>query len=100
MAFSVELPGTPEEGWRAIATGPGISAWFVPADFEEEGGKSVAVRPAFGPALESRSVVTAMNPPRKFAREGAGWAAKFAPDRDPVRRRGAPGPCVPPRRAA
>ncbi len=26
----VEVPGTPEEVWQAIATGPGVSAWFVP----------------------------------------------------------------------
>ena len=26
----VEVPGTPEEVWQAIATGPGISSWFVP----------------------------------------------------------------------
>ena len=31
----VEVPGTPEEVWKAIATGPGISSWFVPTEFEE-----------------------------------------------------------------
>ena len=30
-----EVPGTPEEVWQAIATGPGISSWFVPAEFDE-----------------------------------------------------------------
>lgn len=30
-----EVPGTPEELWQAIATGPGISSWFVPTKFEE-----------------------------------------------------------------
>ena len=35
----VEVPGTPEEVWRAIATGPGISSWFVPSEVDErEGG--------------------------------------------------------------
>ena len=28
----VEVPGTPEAVWRAIATGPDISAWFVPTE--------------------------------------------------------------------
>ena len=28
----VEVPGTPEEVWQAIATGPGISSWFVPTE--------------------------------------------------------------------
>ena len=43
----VEVPGSPEEVWQAIATGPGISSWFVPTEVEErDGGKIVA---HFGP---------------------------------------------------
>ena len=38
IQVEVEVPGTPEEVWQAIATAPGISCWFVPAQFEEEGG--------------------------------------------------------------
>src|SRR5437764_60348 len=34
-----EAPGTPEQVWQALATGPGISSWFVPTDIEEQGGK-------------------------------------------------------------
>ena len=34
MKFEVEVPGTPEQVWEAIATGPGISAWFMPADVD------------------------------------------------------------------
>ena len=30
----VEVPGTPEEVWQAIATGSGISSWFVPSEVE------------------------------------------------------------------
>jgi uncharacterized protein YndB with AHSA1/START domain len=79
IEVEIEVPGTPEEVWQAIATGPGISAWFVPAEFEEEGGRPVAVKLDFGPAMDSRSVVTAWNPPRLFAREGAGWARGSPP---------------------
>src|SRR5437868_1618542 len=79
VQVEVEVPGTPEEVWQAIATGPGISSWFVPAEFEEEGGKPVAVELDFGPAMESRSVVTAWNPPRMFVREGAGWVPGSPP---------------------
>jgi uncharacterized protein YndB with AHSA1/START domain len=68
-----EVPGTPEEVWQAIATGPGISAWFVPAEFEERDGKPVTVTFNFGPGMESRSVVTAWDPPRMFAKESDGW---------------------------
>ncbi len=58
VEVEVEVPGTPDEVWRAIASGPGISAWFVPAEFEEQDGKPVAVTLDFGPAMDSRSVVT------------------------------------------
>jgi uncharacterized protein YndB with AHSA1/START domain len=73
VQVEVEVPGTPEEVWQAIATGPGISSWFVPAEFEERDGKPVAVTLNFGPGMESRSAVTAWDPPRMFAAQGEGW---------------------------
>jgi uncharacterized protein YndB with AHSA1/START domain len=74
VQVEVEVPGTPEEVWQAIATGRGISSWFVPTEFEERDGKPVAVKLNFGPGMESRSVVTAWDPPRMFAKEAEGWA--------------------------
>jgi uncharacterized protein YndB with AHSA1/START domain len=74
IQVEVEVPGTPEEVWQAIATGSGISSWFVPTEFEERDGKPVAVTLNFGPGMESRSVVTAWDPPRTFAAESEGWA--------------------------
>src|SRR5437660_545747 len=56
-----------------MATGPGISSWFVPTEFEERDGKPVAVTMNFGPGMESRSVITAWDPPRMFAAQGEGW---------------------------
>ena len=79
IRVEVEVPGTPEEVWHAIATGPGISAWFVPAEFEERDGKPVAATLKFGPGMESHSVVTAWDPPRLFAREADGWAPGSPP---------------------
>ncbi len=73
VQVEVEVPGTPEEVWQAIATGPGISSWFVPCEFEERDGKPVAVKLNFGPGMESRSVVTAWDPPRMYAAESSGW---------------------------
>ena len=32
VTVEVEVPGTPEEVWQAIATGPGVSSWFVPTE--------------------------------------------------------------------
>jgi uncharacterized protein YndB with AHSA1/START domain len=78
VQVEVEVPGTPEEVWQAIATGPGISSWFVPTVFEERDGKPVAVTLNFGPGMESRSVVTAWDPPRMFAAQGEGWGGSPA----------------------
>ena len=32
ISLEVEVPATPQEVREAIATGPGISAWFVPSE--------------------------------------------------------------------
>jgi uncharacterized protein YndB with AHSA1/START domain len=73
VQVEVEVPGTPEDVWQAIATGPGISSWFVPTEFEESDGKPVAVTCNFGPGMAPRSTVTAWDPPRLFAAQGEGW---------------------------
>jgi uncharacterized protein YndB with AHSA1/START domain len=72
IQVEVEVPGTPEEVWKAIATGPGISSWMVPAEFEEVDGKPVAVKMDFGPGMEMRSPVTDWNPPQKWASQSDG----------------------------
>ena len=73
VQVEVEVPGTPEEVWQAIATGPGISSWFVPTEFEERDGKPVAVKLNFGPGMESSSPITTWDPPRRFGAESPGW---------------------------
>jgi uncharacterized protein YndB with AHSA1/START domain len=77
VQVEVDVPGTPEEVWQAIATGPGISSWFVPTTFEAHQGKPdgtpAAVTMNFGPGMVSRAVVTAWEPPRMFAAQGEGW---------------------------
>jgi len=70
VQVELEVPGTPEEVWQAIATGPGISSWFVPAEIEERDGKPVAMKFKFGPGIEPRAAITAWDPPRMFAGEG------------------------------
>jgi uncharacterized protein YndB with AHSA1/START domain len=72
VQIEVEVPGTPEEVWQAIATGPGISSWFVPTEFEMRDGKPGAVKLSFGPGMEIRSAVTAWEPPRKWATQSEG----------------------------
>jgi uncharacterized protein YndB with AHSA1/START domain len=73
VQVEIEVPGTPEEVWQAIATGPGISSWFVPAEFDVRDGTPVAVTLSFGPGMDSRSAVTAWEPPRRWAAQGEGW---------------------------
>jgi uncharacterized protein YndB with AHSA1/START domain len=74
----VEVPGTPEEVWQAIATGPGISSWFVPSEVEErEGGKAVS---HFAPddSMDSAGKITTWSPPHRFVvetQEGPGTVA-------------------------
>ena len=82
VQVEVEVPGTPEEVWQAIATGPGISSWFVPAEFEQRDGKPVAVKLNFGPGMESSSAITEWDPPRKFAAESSGWLPGSPPIAD------------------
>ena len=73
VQVEVEVPGTPEEVWQAIATGPGISSWFVPTEVEQDEGKPVALTMHFGPGFEPRSAVTAWDPPRTFTSQGESW---------------------------
>ncbi len=80
VQVEVELPGTPEEVWQAIATGPGISSWFVPTQIEEREGKPVAIKLNFGPGVEPCSVVTVWDPPRMLATEADG----FLPGSPPI----------------
>jgi uncharacterized protein YndB with AHSA1/START domain len=71
--LSVEVPGTPEEVWAAIATGPGISSWFVPHQVDEhEGGR---VRMDFGGGLLDAAAVAAWQPPRRLLLQGEGERA-------------------------
>jgi uncharacterized protein YndB with AHSA1/START domain len=79
VQIEVEVPGTPEEVWQAIATGPGISSWLVPTEFEVRDGKPVAVKLNFGPGMEITSPVTAWNPPLKWASESDGMVPGSPP---------------------
>lgn len=79
VQVEVEVPGTPEEVWQAVATGGGISSWFVPAEFEARDGKPVALSLNFGPGMLSRSQVTAWNPPQQWATQSEGWVPGSPP---------------------
>jgi uncharacterized protein YndB with AHSA1/START domain len=63
--LSIEVPGTPHEVWRAIATGPGISSWYVPHRVEEHAGGAVVASFGPGPELQVHARVAAWDPPHR-----------------------------------
>jgi uncharacterized protein YndB with AHSA1/START domain len=64
----VEVPGEPEDVWRAIATGDGTAAWQFRTEVEgREGGTIVIRRQPFGD--DAGAVITAWDPPRRLAYE-------------------------------
>ncbi|NOX30561.1 MAG: SRPBCC domain-containing protein [Actinobacteria bacterium] len=70
IELEVEVEGTPEEVWRAIATGPGISSWYVPHSVEEhEGGAAIASFGA-GPEMQMPGRVAAWDPPHRVVFDG------------------------------
>jgi uncharacterized protein YndB with AHSA1/START domain len=71
----ITVDATPEQVWEAIATGPGIDAWFMGRNEVEprEGG---TVRMTLGGHAEE-ATVTAWEPPRRFAYRGEGQDGSF-----------------------
>ena len=75
------VPGTPEQVWQAIATGPGMSAWFTPTTVDERVGGAITFDfgdDNCGDATSSGSV-TAWEPPHRFAYEEHGWSGDAPP---------------------
>lgn len=71
------LPGTPEQVWEAIATGPGTTAWFVRTEIEPRVGGSL--RFDFGAGAVSRGEVTVWEPPHRFGYVEHEWEAGAPP---------------------
>lgn len=65
IELETEVPGSPEEVWRAIATGPGISSWYVPHRVEEHEGGAVTASFGPGPEMQIRGRVAAWEPPHR-----------------------------------
>jgi uncharacterized protein YndB with AHSA1/START domain len=60
----IEVEATPEEVWEAIATGPGLDAWFMGRN-EVEPGEGGKVRMTL-PAWTLESTVTVWDPPKRL----------------------------------
>jgi uncharacterized protein YndB with AHSA1/START domain len=66
IELDIEVAGTPEEVWRAIATGPGISSWYVPHTVEEREGGAATASFGNGPEMQITGRVAAWDPPRRL----------------------------------
>lgn len=78
----VEVPGTPEQVWDAIATGPGISSWFVPTEVESgPDGVPTKVVMHFSPdgSMDAVGQVTSWDPPRRFSAKSPGEGPNAPP---------------------
>jgi uncharacterized protein YndB with AHSA1/START domain len=70
-----EVPGTPEQVWDAIATGPGISSWFVPTEIEKaDDGTPNRVISHFAAdaSMDAVARITTWDPPRRFVADSPG----------------------------
>jgi uncharacterized protein YndB with AHSA1/START domain len=71
------VPGTPEQVWQALATGPGNAAWFTKLEIEPRvGGKFVV---DFGHGVTSSGEVTAWEPPHQFGYVERDWEKDAPP---------------------
>ena len=70
-------PGTPEQVWQAMATGPGNAAWFTKATIEERVGG--ALRFEFGKDMSSTGEVTVWEPPHRFGYVEREWSEGAPP---------------------
>ena len=68
IELAIEVPGTPDEVWRAVATGPGISSWYVRHDVDERVGGDVEL--SFGPGMDVTGRVVAWAPPNRVVFDG------------------------------
>ena len=69
VQVEVEVPGTPEQVWQAIATGPGVGAWFVPTEVDGRVGGTVTSH--FGGGMDAVATITKWDAPHSFAAENS-----------------------------
>lgn len=71
--LAIEVPGTPEQVWAAIATGPGVTAWMHPTEIEERAGGRYAFDMRLGDGVNDTGRLVAHEPPHRFATSGVRW---------------------------
>lgn len=68
--LQVIVAGTVEEVWQAVATGPGISSWYVPSTVEERADGAVTSQFGPGPEMTVHGRVRAWEPPHRVVFAG------------------------------
>ena len=75
VRVEVEVAGSPAEVWNAIATGPGVSSWFVPTKFDlDADGRPASLVCHFGEGMDSHATITGWEPPARFTAESDDFA--------------------------
>jgi uncharacterized protein YndB with AHSA1/START domain len=64
VRLAVEVPGTVGDVWKTVATGPGLTSWFLPTEVDGRIGGDVLFH--FGPYGTDVCEVTGWDPPRRF----------------------------------
>lgn len=70
-------PGTPEQVWEAMATGPGNTAWFTRTSIDERVGGRIQFD--LGPNGTQEGEVTVWEPPDRFGYVERDWSAGAPP---------------------
>ena len=68
VELTADVHGAPDAVWQAVATGPGLSSWFVPTRID---GDDVVM--SLGANGTARGRVVSSEPPRRFAFAEDGW---------------------------
>jgi uncharacterized protein YndB with AHSA1/START domain len=76
--FEVEVPGSAEQVWDAVATANGISSWMMETELDEREGGRVVFH--MGPDDSSEGTVTGWEPPHRIVYEEPSWAALAGQD--------------------
>lgn len=79
IEVEIEVPATPEQAWEAIATGPGITAWFMPTEVEGRVGGTVVHH--HDEVVGDSGTIIAYEPPHRFGYEEE--VGEFVPGAEP-----------------
>jgi len=79
IEVEAEVPGTPEEVWQAIASGPGVSSWFVPTEIDGREGGEVLSHFSSDGSMDARATIRVWQPPERFVADSPGMAPGAPP---------------------